>query len=357
LIRHAEAEGNIYRRAHGQHNGLIIGRGYRQIELLRKRFEHEKIDAVYSSDLFRARATAEAISEQHGLPLNTTERLREINVGVWEDSAWGNLEYHEPEMAKNFGRDPALWRVEGGETYSGILSRLTECVKEIAQRHEGGTVAVFSHGLVIRVFLSGVMGIPSHEITTIPYCDNTAVTLLRYENGELSIDYQGDNSHLDNETSTFANQTWWRNEKEVVTENLRFMPFDERRDTALREMYRSGTGGGFSADAEYTVFLIEEPVGLVGLNMARSAANAESGDEDDAGWISYIYLKPEFRRKGYGVQLIGQAISVFRKLGREKLRVKVTIDNPAVFLFQKYEFEPVQQSGDCCLMEKNIRNW
>ena len=51
LIRHAEAEGNLYRRIHGQYNSLITDNGYRQIAALRDRFADVPINAVYSSDL------------------------------------------------------------------------------------------------------------------------------------------------------------------------------------------------------------------------------------------------------------------------------------------------------------------
>ena len=46
LVRHAEAEGNLYRIAHGHYNGLITARGYKQIAALQQRFEHIHIDAV-----------------------------------------------------------------------------------------------------------------------------------------------------------------------------------------------------------------------------------------------------------------------------------------------------------------------
>ena len=56
LIRHAEAEGNLYRVAHGHCNGLITNyRGYQQIDALRERFRKVDIDAVYSSSTRRSR--------------------------------------------------------------------------------------------------------------------------------------------------------------------------------------------------------------------------------------------------------------------------------------------------------------
>ena len=92
LIRHAEAEGNLYRRVHGWYDSLITENGYRQIAALRGRFADVPIDAVYSSDLFRTGTTARAIYPGHGLELHTTPGLREIGVGVWEDKPWGALE-------------------------------------------------------------------------------------------------------------------------------------------------------------------------------------------------------------------------------------------------------------------------
>ena len=71
LIRHAEAEGNIYRMAHGHHNGLITNdRGYQQIDALRERFRDIPIDAVYASDLYRTQITARAIWLPKALPLH-----------------------------------------------------------------------------------------------------------------------------------------------------------------------------------------------------------------------------------------------------------------------------------------------
>ena len=58
LIRHGQAEGNYYRRCHSWHNGLLTSKGREQLVLLEKRFENVHIDAVYSSDLYRAMSTA-----------------------------------------------------------------------------------------------------------------------------------------------------------------------------------------------------------------------------------------------------------------------------------------------------------
>ena len=90
LIRHAEAEGNLFRRAQGHWNGKITPLGKKQIDALAERFKDVRLDAVYSSDLDRAKETAGALLRGRALELRTTRELREIHMGVWEGDSWGN---------------------------------------------------------------------------------------------------------------------------------------------------------------------------------------------------------------------------------------------------------------------------
>ena len=62
LVRHAEAEGNLFRRAQGHWNGRITERGKKQIDALAERFRDIHIDAVYSSDLDRTVETASLLT-------------------------------------------------------------------------------------------------------------------------------------------------------------------------------------------------------------------------------------------------------------------------------------------------------
>ena len=80
LVRHAEAEGNLYRIAQGQGNSNLTDRGWRQVQALERRFADIQIDAVYASDLYRTCATASAIYKPKGLVLHRSRELREICV-------------------------------------------------------------------------------------------------------------------------------------------------------------------------------------------------------------------------------------------------------------------------------------
>lgn len=350
LIRHAEAEGNLYRRIHGHYDGDITPRGYEQIALLAERFRDIEIDALYASDLQRTQKTAAAITKYHSIPLNIEPRLKEVCMGVWEEKPWGNVGYDEPEQLLFFSNDPAKWNVEGRESFEDLKARITGVIVELGERHEGQTIACFSHGMAIRTLISGIKDISSERIHEILHGDNTCVSLLSFDNGKLEIEYYNDNSHLPPEMSTFANQSWWKNRDKVDFSNLRFIPMDLNEDSELYcRCYRDGweeahgTLRGYS-DKPYLrsalrvsdkdpqslmkTFCGDEFAGIIELDPDRMA-------DEGAGWISLCYLVPEMRGKNYGVQLVGHAVSVYRKLGRKSLRLHVSENNKRAISFYK----------------------
>ena len=109
IIRHAEAEGNIFRRMDGHFNSRITQDGQRQILALQERFRDIPIDAVYASDLYRTCATSKAIWVPKKLPLHKDARFREIWFGMDEDLPFGWLEHFSPERMRNFSKEPEKW--------------------------------------------------------------------------------------------------------------------------------------------------------------------------------------------------------------------------------------------------------
>ena len=134
IIRHAEAEGNLYRRLHGQYDSLLTENGLKQVAALRKRFEKEQVDACYSSDLIRTRMTAKAIYEPKHLPLQTDPRFREIRMGIWEEVPFGEVGQHEKHLLDTFNEDPAHWVIPGAERYEEYTGRFLAAMTEAQRR-------------------------------------------------------------------------------------------------------------------------------------------------------------------------------------------------------------------------------
>lgn len=350
LIRHAEAEGNLYRRIQGQYDSLVTPRGMRQIEALAQRFKEIPIDAVYSSDMKRTQITASAITKYKNLPIQTTADLREVCLGVWEDMPWGNLEQTDPELLYNFNNSPRNFIAPGCEPFDTLQARLYGAVARVAARHEGQTAAVFSHGMAIRALLAKLKGIEPENIGSIPHADNTAVTLLHWDGSGFEIIFENDNSHLCGENSTLAQQSWWKNKSGLDIGNLSLIPMDLTADAALyercyRETWRAAHGSleGFQPglylqmarrhaklDPRCVVKALsgETFVGLVELDPER-------GKNEGLGWISLCHIEKSHRGRGLGVQLIGHAVSVMRSLGRSRLGLSVAEENESAIRFYK----------------------
>ena len=196
LIRHAEAEGNLYRIAQGQHESILTDRGWRQVQALERRFEGVHIDAVYTSDLYRTCATASAICRPRDLKPIRRKDLREICVGDWEQRTWGEIYRRTPVQMADFSTHPERWYVEGAETPAQVRDRMLAALQDIAAENDGKTVAVFSHGYAIRMVLAALQGMTLAEAGTTPHGDNTAVSLLEASHGVLRVLWRDDNTHL-----------------------------------------------------------------------------------------------------------------------------------------------------------------
>lgn len=343
LIRHAEAEGNLYRRLHGWYNSIITENGYRQIAALEQRFRDIPIDAVYSSDLFRTCTTASAIYKPKGLELKTRRALREIHVGEWEDLPFAEVVQRCPEEFARFNTNHPDFHCAGSESFAQVRQRAGDAVLAIARENPGKTVAVFSHGVAIRNTLARFMGYSLEETEEkVPHGDNTAVALLEIEGDQVKVVYFNDNSHLSEEISTFAQQLWWRSQGKIADANLWFRPLDMESDSEFYYNARQEAwltihgsmlyfdGEGFLRDARdqakydprsvMQVMLGDTPAGVLQLNLRREA-------EKGVGAIPFFYLLPETRKRGLGVQLLGQAVSTYRPLGRRYLRLRCAPDN------------------------------
>ncbi len=358
LIRHAEAEGNLYRRLHGWYDSLITENGYRQIAALEERFRSIQIDAVYSSDLFRTRTTAGAIYKPKGLELNTRHALREICVGEWEDLPFADVMQHFPEEFDRFNRNKAAFFCNGSETFEHVRERAGDALLRIARENPDKTVAVFSHGVAIRNSLARFMDISTDDVDLkLPHGDNTSVALLEIENDRAKVVFYNDNSHLSEDISTFARQSWWRTQGKVLDANLWFRPLDMENNgdfyyNARKEAWITihgsmlhFNGEGFLQDARdqakndprsvMQVMLGDEPAGVLQLNLRRDA-------DKGVGTIPFFYLLPETRKRGLGVQLLGQAVSTYRPLGRKYLRLRCAPDNyVAQRFYQRYGFKKI----------------
>lgn len=340
LIRHAQAEGNLYRRCHSWHNGLITVKGRTQIEALERRFEDVPIDAVYSSDLYRTMTTARAIYRPRSLPLRVDSDLREIGAGVWEDVPWGQLLHDHRDSLTAFLACDINWQVEGSETHPQVRERMQTAIRRIAAAHPNQTVAVVSHGCAIRTALSAFLGLEPEQIGQIPLGNNTSVSRLEAENGQIKVVYYNDESHLTDHSIPKASTLYGiaGMERNALRFQPLLLPQERARYLAARQdgwLASHGAMDGFDGEAFLRVaeqnsahdpesvmvaLLGDTPVGILQMDWTQEA-------EQRVGRVPFFYMMPEFRSKGLGVQLLGHAVCTYRAKGRRLLRLRCAPEN------------------------------
>ena len=197
LIRHGYSEGNQEKRFSGQKDVPLSEIGYRQAESVGKYLSaHECVDAIYASDLCRAYDTVLPLSRMLGIPIRKARELREVDVGLWQGMRIEDVARVYSETFSYYKSYPGLAIFDGGESYGDMLARVKPFLKELAEKHDGQTVAIATHGGVIRVLQADFDAVPLAEIQKIPHVPNASLTVFTWENGRITWERVGATDHL-----------------------------------------------------------------------------------------------------------------------------------------------------------------
>ena len=155
-IRHGETDWNASGRIQGHLDIELNARGRRQAarlaHALLAEVDAQPIHAIYSSDLRRARATAQPLADALALPLETETGLRERSFGLFEGRTFDEIVLRWPHDAERWRRrDVDFAPPCGGESLRAFRTRVLDCVTALAARHAGAQLVLVTHGGVLDV--------------------------------------------------------------------------------------------------------------------------------------------------------------------------------------------------------------
>lgn len=195
MVRHGETEYNLEHRIQGQGDSPLTDRGIRQAEAVAAHLSGRHFAAVYSSDLGRARQTAEIIAAPHSLPVHTTPLLREAHFGTIQGLTHGEIEERFPADEHEWRRDPTNLRPPGAETYSQIVARCREFITQAANACEDGArLLVVGHGGSLRGLVLAALGLPMPVFRMLHF-SNASLSILNIDTTS-SIRLLNDTCHL-----------------------------------------------------------------------------------------------------------------------------------------------------------------
>ena len=183
LVRHGELTTSKEWRFVGHRDVELNDTGVEQLQKLAERLSNEKINLVLSTDLKRTVHSASIIGTSIGLSPIPHPDFREINLGCWEGMTMDEIAEKYPEEFEKRSLNIAEYRIEGGESFadvhSRVIPRLTSCLDE----HKGKNILLVAHGGVNRVILCHVLGLSLENLTRIDQ-SYACLNIIDYFNGE-----------------------------------------------------------------------------------------------------------------------------------------------------------------------------
>jgi broad specificity phosphatase PhoE len=164
LIRHGETDFNRQRRWQGQRDLPLNDTGRAQVQALAGGLAGTGVAAIVTSDLRRARQTAQAVAAATGAPVSIDSRLREIALGAWEGLTRDEIAARDGARLDAFRASPSLHRAPGGESAEEVRQRVMAAIRDIVRAHPKDRVAVVSHGLALAAIKVTLLGLPLDSV-------------------------------------------------------------------------------------------------------------------------------------------------------------------------------------------------
>ena len=197
LVRHGVTAWNRERRFQGQIDIPLDDEGRAQAARTGRRLAGMGPDAIYASDLARARQTAEPIAAACSVGLRIDARLRERHYGRFEGRTHDEIRRDQLDAWRRWReREPDFELPGGGESLRAFHARVRAVLLEIASRHPGQTVIAVTHGGVLDCAYRLATGMPLEAPRTHDLL-NASLNRIVWDGRAFELVVWADVAHLD----------------------------------------------------------------------------------------------------------------------------------------------------------------
>ena len=171
--------------------------GLAQARAVARRMATIPLQKIYASPLLRAYQTAQAIAERVELTIQPVADFREVGLGIWEGVPVQMLRRRHPALYRKWLHTPSRARIPGGEGIARFQRRVLAAFRAVLEEADHGrTVAIITHGGVVRAVVAHVLGIPFDPLMRGISLGNTSLTRLTRTGGRLAVTMLNDTTHL-----------------------------------------------------------------------------------------------------------------------------------------------------------------
>ena len=200
LLRHGETEWNRELRFQGQVDGPLNATGHAQAQRLAQRLAGEPIDHLVSSDLSRARQTADPFARQvqasRGIGLDVDAALREQAFGRIDGMRVEDIKRDHADVWAGWTQFQSDYVVPDGESTRQFHTRVMAALWQLVASHPGRTLAVVTHGGVLDMVFRTArgLGLEGPRQSAIP---NAGISRVRMQDGVVELLQWADTAHLE----------------------------------------------------------------------------------------------------------------------------------------------------------------
>ena len=195
-VRHGETAWNVDTRIQGHLDIALNDTGHRQARQVARALADEPLAAVYTSDLQRAHATAQAIAHASGVPLVAEPGLRERSFGELEGRTFAEIEAELPEQARRWRQRDPHFAPTGGETLVQLRERIAATTHRLAAQHTEQLIVLVAHGGVLDMLYRLATGLDLQAPRTW-LVTNASINRLLWTPQGLTLVGWADTQHLD----------------------------------------------------------------------------------------------------------------------------------------------------------------
>lgn len=191
IFRHGQTQWNIKKIIQGHKDSPLTEEGLEAARSIAKVLKTVAFDAVYSSDLLRAKKTAQVLAREHKLTVMTTKLLRERAFGQYEGYTLNTFAEELKDMIREQETLSAKERyssrlAKGIESDEEVMTRFFSFIRRVSLAYAGKNVAVVAHGGVLRTALI-TLGYASYQDLGEMHISNLAYFILESDGVDFAI--------------------------------------------------------------------------------------------------------------------------------------------------------------------------
>ncbi len=157
FVRHGETNANIEKRYCGFTDIELNENGIIQAKEVSEKIKDLEIDLFFSSDLLRAKMTANEINKNHNLDIEYLENLREMNFGELENLTFKEIGEKFPKEKEKIIAFKNEYVFPSGESLKILYERTNKCLKEILNKYKDENILIVSHSGAIESMLTEIL--------------------------------------------------------------------------------------------------------------------------------------------------------------------------------------------------------